>query len=133
MSKKIKIFILIFIIFCLFILINKNYKYNIKSEWKIIELAKNWAWVWHTDPTTIWNEWKLFFSYVSTSDKKNFFSSYSPKTNEIFPINISTKESYIVDSHDHPSLTVLPDKNIFLSYNRHWKDNWFFFQKNKKY
>lgn len=130
--KKTLIFFILFIL--LSILIYSKYfiyKWNIINNWKIIELSKNWAWVWHTDSVAIWNEWTLFFSYVDIEKKKNMISSYEPFSKKIFPIDISTEKSFVKDSHDHAAFTVLPDKKLFISYNRHWEDKWFFYRKSK--
>jgi len=129
-KQKIIILIVSFLIFGSWFYFKDKYTI-LPVKWKIIKLADNWAWVWHTDPVTIWNNEKLFFSYISMKNQKNNFSSYNPENKNIINIDISTDKSSVVDSHDHASLTILPDKNIFLSYNGHWKDSWFFFRKTK--
>lgn len=107
-------------------------KQTTTSPVKFIDLAPNGAWVWHTDPVTIWHQDRLFFAYVdSEGNRRIMISSYDPETDKIFPIEVSTKTSYATDSHDHPAFSVLPDDNLYITYNRHSKDKGFFHRRSK--
>jgi hypothetical protein len=94
-----------------------------------VRLAPNASWVWHTDPVTIWNDGRLFFSYADSERKEIVLSSYDPADGAVRPIDLSTEASVYKDDHDHPAITVLPDSTLYLAYSRHGGDRGFFYRR----
>ncbi|WP_236254777.1 BNR-4 repeat-containing protein [Mucisphaera calidilacus] len=95
---------------------------------RVVDLAPNGSWVWHTDPVTIWSGGRLYYAYVDSTTRQIMVNSYGPGDGSLSPINLSTERSVAVDDHDHPSISILPDGRLLLVYCRHGRDRGFYFR-----
>jgi len=91
------------------------------------EIAPDGAWTWFNDERACFHGDYLYAGYVR-ADGHVGLTRYHPPTGESASMQLSTEAARENDDHNNPSIVVLPDKRLLVTYSRHHKDEFFFWR-----
>jgi len=83
-----------------------------------VEVAPDGVWTWFNDERAIFHQGYLYSGYVR-SDGHVGLTRYNPATETSQHMTLSTSRAQEVDDHNNPSITVLPDDRLLVTYAKH--------------